>query len=862
MHRRVRVGIGRVRRLVLATAVAITAAVTVAVSAVPPVGADPSVSAKASVTPGVQPLNDSIFGTPFRFSIRNSASAGTIGAIEITRASVSQTIGECQTVPSGWTVERTDSRCRYLSAPGTADDIAPGQVNNEIQLIANTARGTQDASAAWSVKVSKKSSFEDLVNATAEAPGLALTLHSFEVQFVFVDPLGDSAPGGPCPANDPKPLLPGSGGHTIVVCGWNGTRSTLTPTAAQSSLSGSLLAVPGTFQSGPLGPIGSPAEPVVLARWTGAVATTVVSSDHALAVRVGVDARRSSAVRPASPYSVFNAPPAVAPVEASTAEGTSTVVDLVGTDPESQPLTFSIVSPPQHGSLAPIVPGTCTSVPFFGGTCRATVQYTADPGFLGDDSFSYRVNDGVDYSPPAVVSVMVYHPSGPPVNGFAIRVGGPKDDTADVLAIDSDGNTIVAGRFADTIDLDPGPGVLNVTAPQLSELFLAKYSPDGQFLWGKSFGTTNINSIGDVAVDAAGNIAIVGGASGTVDFGGGPRSGGRFGGSAFVASFAPDGAHRWSFELGDAGPTTGLSAAFDAAGNLLAGGFFTGLVDFDPGAGSTVLGGGLNGFVAKYTNDGTLVWVVQNVGNGPSAMDVGPSGEILATGQFRGTMDFDTGPGVAQLTSASFLTDAFMVKLDANGVLTWARQLGAFPNESADDVVVDAAGNALITGFFSGPVDFDPGPGTAQRTGSGFSARYLLKLTASGDFVWVDAFDGGPHYLDLDASGNVVATGTFGGTVDFDPGAGVTSLTARGAFDVPVASYSGVTGDLLWVRAIGGPGADGAGGIVVMPDGAMRLAGVDQFGSDFDPGPEVYDRPALGLGDAFLVELDASGQLT
>ncbi len=853
---------GRARRLLLVIAVAITAAVTVAVSAVPPVGADPSMSAKASVTPGVQPLNDSIFGTPFRFSIRNTASAGTIGAIEITRASVSQTIGECQTVPSGWTVERTASRCRYRSAPGTADDIAPGQVNNEIQLITNTATGTQNSSGTWSVKVSKKSSFEDLVSATAEAPGLTLTLHSFEVQGLVIDPSGDSAPGAPCPPNDPKPLLPGSSGHAVVACGWNGTRSTLTPTAAQSSLSGSLFAVTGTFQSGPVGPIGSPTEPVVLARWTGAVASTVVSSEHTLTVKVGVDARRTSPVRSSFPYSVFNEAPAVVPAEASTAEGTSTVVELVGTDPESQPLTFSIVSPPQHGSLAPIVPSACTSVPFFGGTCRATVQYTADPGFLGDDSFSYRVNDGVDSSPPAEVSVLVYHPSAPPVNGFAIRVGGPKDDTADALAIDSDGNTIVAGHFAGTVDLDPGPGVRNVSAPLLSEVFLAKYSPDGQLLWGKSFGTTNINGIGDVAVDAAGNIAIVGGASGTVDFGGGPRSGGRFGGSAFVASFTPDGAHRWSFELGDAGPTTGLSAAFDGAGNLVAGGFFTGLVDFDPGAGSTVLGGGLNGYVAKYASDGALVWVVQNVGNGPSAMEVGPSGEILATGQFRGTMDFDTGPGVTQFTSASFLNDAFMVKLDAAGVLTWARQLGAFPHESADDVAVDANGDALITGFFSGTVDLDPGPGTVQRTSPGVSSRYLLKLTASGDFVWVDVFDGGPQLLDLDASGNVVATGTFGGAVDFDPGAGVTSLTARGAFDVPVASYSGVTGDLLWARAIGGPGADGAAGVVVMPDGTLRLAGVDQAGSDFDPGPDVYDRPGFGLGDVFLVELDSLGRLT
>lgn len=858
MHKRETAGSGRARRLVLAIVVTITAAVTVAVSAVPPVGADPSVSAKASATPGVQPLNDSIFGTPFRFSIRNTASAGTIGAIEITRASVSQTIAECQTVPSGWTVVRTDSRCRYLSGPGTADDIAPGQVNTEIQLIANTAIGTQNASGSWSVKVSKKSSFEDLVSATAEAPGLTLAVHSFEVQGLVIDPSGDSTPGAPCPPGDAKPLLPGSSGHTVVACGWNGTRSTLTPTAAQSSLSGSLFSVTGTFQSGTVGPIGSPAEPVVLASWTGAVASRVVSSEHTLTAKVGVDARRTSPVRSFFPYSVFNEAPAVVPVEASTAEGTSTVVDLVGTDPESQPLTFSIVAPPQHGSLAPIVPGECTSVPFFGGTCRATVKYAADPGFVGDDSFSYRVNDGVDDSPPAVVSVTVYHPSAPPVNGFAIRVGGPKDDTAKALAVDGDGNTIVAGHFEGTMDLDPGPGVRNVTVPLLTDLFLAKYSPSGQLLWGTSFGSPSSDSLADVAVDAAGNIAITGSTSEAIDFGGGPRPGGRFGGNSFVASFGPDGTHRWSFELGDAGPSGGLSVGFDQAGNLMAGGFFTGVVDFDPGPGERLLGGGITGYVAKYDSSGALVWVAPGMGNGPIGMDVGPSGEVVVTGRFRGSLDFDPGPGVTTLTAASFLDDAFMAKLDSAGALVWARRIGAFPNESADDVAVAANGDAFITGFFSGTVDLDPGPGTVLRTG----ARYLLKLSAAGDFVWVDVLDAGVQRLDLDASGNVVATGTFGGTADFDPGAGDTSLTARGDFDVPVASYSGVTGDLLWARAIGGPGADGAAGIVVTPDGTIRLAGVDQAGSDFDPGPDVYDRPGFGLDDVFLVELDSLGRLT
>ena len=103
-------------------------------------------------------------------------------------------------------------------------------------------------------------------------------------------------------------------------------------------------------------------------------------------------------------------------------------------------------------------------------------------------------------------------------------------------------------------------------------------------------------------------------------------------------------------------------------------------------------------------------------------------------------------------------------------------------------VAVDAAGNVYTTGSFKGTVDFDPGAGVTNLTSAGEADVFVQKLDLSGNFVWVVGM-GGPssdlgYGVAVDAGGNVYITGYFTGTVDFDPGAGMTNLTSVGSIDV------------------------------------------------------------------------------
>ena len=114
--------------------------------------------------------------------------------------------------------------------------------------------------------------------------------------------------------------------------------------------------------------------------------------------------------------------------------------------------------------------------------------------------------------------------------------------------------------------------------------------------------------------------------------------------------------------------------------------------------------------------------------------------------------------------------------------LVEGRYLHPTGTSNAWAIVADPAGNIIIGGQVENDIDFDPGPGVAMVTIIGDGDGYVCKLDPSGVFQWVAQFGGDETQLEwvqdlvTDAVGNIYVAGAFGGTADFDPGAGVTQL--------------------------------------------------------------------------------------
>jgi hypothetical protein len=105
-----------------------------------------------------------------------------------------------------------------------------------------------------------------------------------------------------------------------------------------------------------------------------------------------------------SPQNPVNHPPVATAGSASTNQNTSVQVTLLGSDIDSDPLVYSVVSGPSHGSL--------------GAVSGDKVAYTPTGGYSGADSFTFKVNDGTGDSDPAIMSITVnalLPPDNPPV---------------------------------------------------------------------------------------------------------------------------------------------------------------------------------------------------------------------------------------------------------------------------------------------------------------------------------------------------------------------------------------------------------------------------------------------------------------
>lgn len=179
------------------------------------------------------------------------------------------------------------------------------------------------------------------------------------------------------------------------------------------------------------------------------------------------------------------------------------------------------------------------------------------------------------------------------------------------------------------------------------------------------------------------------------------------------------------------------------------------------------------------------------------------------------------------------------------------------------DLAADTSGNHYVTGSFNGTADFDPGAGVVNVTAAGGTDIYISKLDAAGQLLWVRTMGGASfdHSLSVavDTDGDVYIAGVYGGTVDFDPGVGVSSRTSAGYEDIFVAKFD-AAGNFLWVWSA--PGAtenDRAMALVIDDSNNVYVAGYFWGTVDFDPGVGNITLVSAGRYDGFISKLDAAG---
>lgn len=450
---------------------------------------------------------------------------------------------------------------------------------------------------------------------------------------------------------------------------------------------------------------------------------------------------------------------------------------------------------------------------------------------------------------------------------WAKSMGGSSTDLGLSIAVDALGNVYTIGNYQGTADMDPGAATNYLTSNGGADIFISKQNAAGNIIWAKSIGGVGDDSGTSITVDAAGNIYFTGYFLGTVDFD--PSVGthnliSNGASDVFISKLDANGDFVWAKSMGGTVTDQSKSITVDAAGNVYTIGVFQGTVDFDPGTGTynltQVIAG--QGFISKLDATGNFVWAKRTAEVQSIILDL--TGNIYLAGVFQGTVDFDPGAGVYNLTSTSY--NMHVLKLDASGNFLWAKMMGdhgAAGNKALPkSITIGATGNVYISGKVEGTVDFDPGVGTYDLTSNGDTDVFICKLDANGNFVWAKKMGptigvGGCEYnssesIALDANENVYITGYFKGTVDFDPGVGTNHLISN-TTDIFICKLD-AAGNFIWAKKMGGASGDWGKSIVLDALGNIYTTGYFIGTADLDPTSGSSYLTSNGSSDIFVAK--------
>ncbi|MGD1848574.1 MAG: SprB repeat-containing protein, partial [Salibacteraceae bacterium] len=367
------------------------------------------------------------------------------------------------------------------------------------------------------------------------------------------------------------------------------------------------------------------------------------------------------------------------------------------------------------------------------------------------------------------------------------------------LATDGQGNIYGTGYIWDTVVID-GQTVPRVDPSKNgTDLLFAKFDAQYNLLWYKTAGTTNSafsSSSNDVSVDNQGNAYVVGSFRDTL---------------------------YWD--------TLTLVAQ-----------------------------GTSDGFLAKYSPAGDLLWVQTVAGKSDdvvNAIETDDLGNSYITGTFRDS----TTLGGDKLYSVGF-RDIFVAKFDPTGNKVWGFSGGTTSFDDSRTLCFDPNGDLILAPRM-------PGSGSIQGNAFSFSAsrHILVKVSANGSVQWMEPFSPSTSIslslndLATDPAGNIYATGSFGSTLVI----GNSTFVNAGPQDFFLAKFS-PTGTGLWAN-IGytntTSGLSNVGNeVLVDGSGAIYVAGQAYTGQNIFPSvPQDFTFTSTGQNDAFVVKYNTDGNI-
>lgn len=321
--------------------------------------------------------------------------------------------------------------------------------------------------------------------------------------------------------------------------------------------------------------------------------------------------------------------------------------------------------------------------------------------------------------------------------------------------------------------------------------------------WIYSAGSVKEDEVLDICSDQSGNIISAGYFSGPINFGNGQILNSHSLGTAdiFISKSNSNGQVLWSVSAGGYGSDRATDVTVDANGNIYITGFYYGNATFGNISVSSV-NSSQDVFIAKIDANGNFIWVKSfggNLAEWGNAINTDKSGNIILTGQFQGTSNFNgttvTSAHNPILNFASF--DVFTAKLDPSGNIIWLKTGSSKFDDRGLDLVTDKNRNIYVCGQFSDTITFNQTHNNYIK-----NATFIIKYDSLGNEIWCKKAAGVfsiPYSLALDNNDNLYVTGDFQGTLTYfgNSSSFINGVNAKKTFLIKTNS----NGDFIWGKS-------------------------------------------------------------
>ncbi len=309
-------------------------------------------------------------------------------------------------------------------------------------------------------------------------------------------------------------------------------------------------------------------------------------------------------------------------------------------------------------------------------------------------------------------------------------------------AIDANGNVYSTGFFGNSNITFDTITLTNAGGSGIYDMFIEKVDNNGNVLWAKSAGGTGDDRGYSITTDVFGNVYVTGYfKSPTIVFDTITLTNS---GSAdvFTVKYDTNGNVLWAKRAGGSNLDFANSITTDGSGNVIVTGvFLSNSISFGSTTLTNPFVSGM--FIVKYSSSGTVIWAKKPQGtsygndNGNYIItDI--SGNIYITGYFTSTtLTFDT-------ISISAVTgnEMFIVKYSPTGSALWASRVGGFLNDSGNSIALDTAGNVYVIGTFSSPVIVFGSTSLTNASPTSTDDIFILKYNSNGGKIWAKSMGG------------------------------------------------------------------------------------------------------------------------